>query len=122
MFGLLQNALVDARHRLAIGIDFLLQRLDMCAAKIIKRYKNRKLYDTEQSCYVHLEAVKAMVQAGEEIQVVDNKTSEDITSVIYAQIICQQEKRKELMATALLRDIIRLGGQREENKPDGGGR
>ncbi len=82
----------------------------MTSPKIIKRYANRKLYDTERSSYVTLEDIAVMIKAGEEVQVVDNKSGEDLTSVTLAQIIFEAEKKKSAMPLSLLRTLIRDGG------------
>ena len=82
----------------------------MSAPKIVKRYANRKLYDTERSCYVTLEDISTMIKAGEEVRVVDNKSGEDLTTVTFAQIIFEAEKKKNFMPMGLLRDLIRDGG------------
>lgn len=82
----------------------------MTSPKIIKRYANRKLYDTERSSYVTLEDIAIMIKAGEEVQVVDNKSGEDLTSVTLAQIIFEAEKKKTAMPLNLLRTLIRDGG------------
>jgi polyhydroxyalkanoate synthesis repressor PhaR len=82
----------------------------MTSPKIIKRYANRKLYDTERSSYVTLEDIAVMIKAGEEVQVVDNKSGEDLTSVTLAQIIFEAEKKKTAMPLSLLRTLIRDGG------------
>ncbi len=80
--------------------------------RIIKRYNNRKLYDTVNSCYVRLEDIAAMVKAGTEVKVVDNQTKEDLTSVTLAQIIFEDEKAKRNpMPLGMLRDLVRHGGQ-----------
>jgi polyhydroxyalkanoate synthesis repressor PhaR len=83
----------------------------MSAQKIVKRYANRKLYDTERSCYVTLDDIAGMIKAGEEVRVVDNKTGEDLTSVTFAQIIFETEKKKSFMPLGLLRDLIQNGGE-----------
>jgi len=82
----------------------------MSVPKIVKRYANRKLYDTERSCYVTLDDISAMIKAGEEVRVVDNKSGEDLTSVTLAQIIFEAEKKKNFMPLGLLRDLIQNGG------------
>lgn len=82
----------------------------MTSPKIIKRYANRKLYDTERSSYVTLDDISVMIKAGEEVQVVDNKSGEDLTSVTLAQIIFEAEKRNSAMPLSLLRTLIRDGG------------
>jgi polyhydroxyalkanoate synthesis repressor PhaR len=79
--------------------------------KIIKRYANRKLYDTERSCYVTLEDIAEMIKAGDEVRVVDNKSGEDLTTVTLAQIIFEAEKKASFMPIGLLRDLIRDGGE-----------
>ena len=76
-------------------------------AKIIKRYANRKLYDTEQSAYVTLDEIKEMVRQGEDVQIIDNATKEDLTNPTLAQIIFEQEKgQKRILPLSALRAII----------------
>lgn len=75
--------------------------------KIIKRYQNRKLYDTQQSCYVTLDDIAKMIRATEEVMVVDNKTKRDITASTLTQIIFEAEKKSGSYAPLYtLRDII----------------
>jgi polyhydroxyalkanoate synthesis repressor PhaR len=83
----------------------------MPASKIVKRYANRKLYDTERSCYVTLDDIATMIKAGEEVRVIDNKSGEDLTSVTLAQIIFETEKKRSFMPLGLLRDLIQNGGE-----------
>ena len=83
----------------------------MSAAKIVKRYANRKLYDTERSCYVTLDDIAVMIRSGEEVTVVDNKSGEDLTSVTLAQIIFETEKKSSFMPLGLLRGIIQESGE-----------
>jgi polyhydroxyalkanoate synthesis repressor PhaR len=80
--------------------------------KIIKRYTNRKLYDTVESRYVTLDEIAQMVKAGTEVQVLDNRTKEDLTSVTLAQIIFEEEKKTSKMSLRTLKDLIRHGGER----------
>ena len=89
----------------------VLRKPAMAAQKIVKRYANRKLYDTERSCYVTLDDISGMIKAGEEVRVVDNKSGEDLTSVTLAQIIFETEKKKSFMPLGLLRDLIQNGGE-----------
>jgi polyhydroxyalkanoate synthesis repressor PhaR len=79
--------------------------------KIIKRYTNRKLYDTVESRYVTLDEIAEMIKQGSEVKIVDNKTKEDLTSVTLAQIIFEEEKKKNQMPLAVLREIIRRPGE-----------
>lgn len=80
--------------------------------RLIKRYPNRKLYDTVESRYVNLEEVEKMVQEGEEIQIVDARTGEDITSQILAQVVYEKEKKeKHKTPPEFFRQWIREGGE-----------
>ena len=60
--------------------------------RIIKRYSNRKLYDTKDSRYVTLLQIAEMVRAGEEVQIIDNNTKDDLTEITLAQIIYEEQK------------------------------
>jgi polyhydroxyalkanoate synthesis repressor PhaR len=60
--------------------------------RIIKRYSNRKLYDTKDSRYVTLLQIAGMVRGGEEVQIIDNNTKDDLTEVTLAQIIYEEQK------------------------------
>jgi polyhydroxyalkanoate synthesis repressor PhaR len=60
--------------------------------RVIKRYSNRKLYDTKDSRYVTLVQVAEMVRSGEEVQIIDNNTKDDLTEVTLAQIIYEEQK------------------------------
>ncbi len=76
--------------------------------RIIKRYQNRKLYDTFQSCYVTLEEIAQIIREGHEIQVIDNKSKNDITYMTQIQLLFDQE-RKSLKPgnVELLKRVIR---------------
>jgi polyhydroxyalkanoate synthesis repressor PhaR len=79
--------------------------------KIIKRYANRKLYDTERSCYVTLDEIATMVREGDEVKIVDQKTEEDLTSITLTQIIFEEEKKsRRILPLPALRRIIQGGG------------
>src|SRR2546430_11465940 len=82
--------------------------------KVIKRYTNRKLYDTVESRYVTLDEIAEMIKQGAEVKVLDNRTKEDLTSVTLAQIIFEEEKKTSKMSLKVLRDIIRHGGERAQ--------
>ena len=76
--------------------------------KVIKRYQNRKLYDTDKSCYVTLDDLAEMIRKGEDIVVIDNRTEKDITSNTLTQLIFETEKKsKSLLPIHILRDIIK---------------
>ncbi|WP_394844523.1 hypothetical protein LZC95_46650 [Pendulispora brunnea] len=60
--------------------------------RVIKRYSNRKLYDTKDSRYVTLLQIAEMVRTGEDVQIIDNTSKEDLTEVTLAQIIYEEQK------------------------------
>jgi len=79
-------------------------------ADVIKRYSNRKLYDTQESRYVTLEEIEEMIRGGKEISVVDASTGEDLTSVTLAQIILENERnRRAVLPSAFLHQLVKHG-------------
>jgi polyhydroxyalkanoate synthesis repressor PhaR len=77
---------------------------------VIKRYSNRKLYDTEESRYVTLDEIEEMIRDGKEIAVVDAATGEDLTSVTLAQIILENERsHRAALPSAFLHQLIKYG-------------
>ncbi len=89
--------------------------------RIIKRYANRKLYDTRDSRYVTLQQIAEHVRAGEEVTIIDNTTKEDLTNVTLAQIVYEEERRSEGEARRTspafdtLRNLIQNGGSLIQN-------
>src|SRR3954467_10513609 len=84
----------------------------MPETRIIKRYANRKLYDTEHSRYVTLDQISEMIRNGDDVKIVDNKTKEDLTTVTLAQIIFEEEKKqRSFLPLGAMRNIIQSGGQ-----------
>ena len=80
--------------------------------RIIKRYANRKLYDTEHSRYVTLDQISEMIRNGDDVKIVDNKTKEDLTTVTLAQIIFEEEKKqRSFLPLNAMRNIIQSGGE-----------
>jgi polyhydroxyalkanoate synthesis repressor PhaR len=78
--------------------------------RLVKRYGNRKLYDTSESRYVTLEEIGRWVKAGEDVKILENDTGEDLTAVTFAQIILEEERRKSgLLSLPVLRNIIQHG-------------
>jgi polyhydroxyalkanoate synthesis repressor PhaR len=87
---------------------------------IIKKYANRRLYDTESSSYITLERLAEMVRQKREFKVVDARTGEDITHNVLTQIIMDEESRGEtLLPVSFLRQLIGLygGGQMQSMLP-----
>ncbi len=82
----------------------------MKEVKIIKRYQNRKLYDTHESSYVTLDEISKMIKAGEDLRVIDNKTKNDITASTLTQLLYESEKKAKTQPSVdLLKEIIRHG-------------
>jgi polyhydroxyalkanoate synthesis repressor PhaR len=75
--------------------------------RVIKRYSNRKLYDTKDSKYVTLLQIAEMVRGGEEVQIIDNNSKEDLTEVTLAQIIYEEKKaNSRAVPLQTLKDLI----------------
>ncbi len=82
--------------------------------RIIKKYPNRRIYDTAQSKYITLADVRDMVVRGVDFQVIDTQTKEDITRSILLQIIIEQESENDpLFSTDNLQNFIRYYGERQ---------
>lgn len=80
---------------------------------VIKRYPNRKLYDTEAKQYITLGQIAEMIRQGGEVQVVDHTSGEDLTAVTLTQIIFEQEKQRSgFLPETLLTGLIQAGGER----------
>lgn len=82
--------------------------------RVIKRYSNRKLYDTKDSRYVTLLQIAEMVRGGEEVQIIDNNTKEDLTEITLAQIIYEEQKQKASSRNVPLQTLKELIHQRTE--------
>ena len=80
------------------------------ATVLIKRYANRKLYNTETSRYITLKGIAELIEQGAEIRVVDNETGEDITSVALSQILVDNERAQRAVPRGLLSDLIQRSG------------
>jgi polyhydroxyalkanoate synthesis repressor PhaR len=77
---------------------------------LLKKYTNRRLYDTEKSIYVTLDYVTEIIRQGRQIQVTDAKTGEDVTPAILTQIVLEEARKKKfLLPTPLLYLIIQYG-------------
>ncbi len=87
---------------------------DNSELRIIKKYPNRRLYDTTQSAYITLEGVREMIVSHEQFQVIDSKTGKDITRTILLQIIGEQEASNgtgnPLFSNVFLEQLIRFYG------------
>ena len=80
---------------------------------IIKRYRNRKLYNTQSKCYITLEEIEDLIKRNEEVKVIDNVTENDITSSTLSQIIFGLEKNQSgVLPISLLISLVQSGGKR----------
>jgi polyhydroxyalkanoate synthesis repressor PhaR len=80
---------------------------------IIKRYTNRKLYDTSTKRYIALEDIARRIRQGGAVQVIDDVSGEDITTLTLMQIIVEQEKKQAgFLPGTFLAELIRVGGQK----------
>lgn len=79
-------------------------------SRIIKRYENRKLYDTEDRQYVSFDDIAALVRQGVDVQVIDNTTGDDITTQTLTQVIFEEGKKgRNPLSKDMLHDMIRFG-------------
>lgn len=79
--------------------------------RIIRKYPNRRLYDTERSSYITLEGVRQLVMDKVPFQIVDKRTKEDITRSVLLQIISEKEENgSPVFATEVLQQVIRFHG------------
>lgn len=77
----------------------------------IKRYPNRKFYDTEEKRYITLDDIGERIRVGREIEVIDQGSGEEITSVVLTQIIFEQEKKQSgFVPRAVLTGLVQAGG------------
>ncbi len=77
---------------------------------LIKRYANRKLYNTETSRYITLKGIAELIEEGREVRVIDNETGEDITSVALSQILVDSERASRNVPGSVLTELISKGG------------
>ena len=82
----------------------------MAEKVVLKKYANRRLYDTQKSIFVSLSQVADLVKQGREIEIRDDKTGEDVTAFILTQIVLEEVKKKTLLLpVSLLSLLIRYG-------------
>ncbi|HIE57764.1 MAG TPA: pesticidal protein Cry15Aa [Anaerolineales bacterium] len=80
--------------------------------RIIKRYANRKLYDTKVKQYITLDEIAALVRDGVNLRVVDNTSGDDLTALTLSQIILEQEKKqKNFLPSSVLSALVEAGGK-----------
>jgi polyhydroxyalkanoate synthesis repressor PhaR len=77
---------------------------------LIKRYANRKLYNTATSRYITLKGIAELIETGEEVSVIDNETGEDITNVALSQILVDHERSNSTASRTMLSELMTRGG------------
>jgi polyhydroxyalkanoate synthesis repressor PhaR len=78
---------------------------------VIKRYPNRKLYDTATKRYITLEEIASLIRQGQEVVVIDHASGEDLTAITLSQVILEQERKQEgFVPRAVLAGLVRAGG------------
>jgi polyhydroxyalkanoate synthesis repressor PhaR len=93
------------------------KKLDVSAGRVIKRYPNRKLYDTVESRYITLNEIASLLREGHDIQVFDSRTGEDITSVTLAQVLVGEEKsHRRTLPIQKMASLIHHGGEYIQKK------
>lgn len=78
---------------------------------LVKKYGNRRLYDTHASRYITLDELEVLIREGSDVRVVDAKTSEDLTQATLAQIILEGRRAGRLLPVPLLLQLIRMGDE-----------
>jgi polyhydroxyalkanoate synthesis repressor PhaR len=80
--------------------------------RVIKRYPNRKLYDTEEKQYITLDGIASLIRQGEKVSVVDHASGEDLTALTLSQVIFEQEKKRSgFLPQSVLTGLIQAGGE-----------
>ena len=80
--------------------------------RLIKRYESRKLYDTEESRYVSLDEIATWVRSNQEVRVIDNGTSEDVTAQTLTQVILEEGRNgRAPLPSEMLHEIVRFGAR-----------
>ena len=87
----------------------------MSQPRVIRKYVNRRLYDTQESRYVNLEELRRLIIDGEEIRVVERTTGNDITTSILLQIIGETQRDTVLLQPGFLCEIIRLAASTQSD-------
>ncbi len=75
----------------------------------IKKYANRKLYDTTDKQYISLETLSKLIKDGEAVEIIDNTSGEDITSAVVSQLLAKEQKEKEEVPSSILIGLLRKG-------------
>ena len=80
--------------------------------RVIKRYPNRKLYDTDAKKYITLDGIATLIRQGQEVEVIDHATGENLTAITLTQVIFEQEKRRSgFLPQSVLTGLIQAGGE-----------
>ncbi len=81
-------------------------------SRVVKRYSNRKLYDTVESRYVTLPQIAEYVRQGEDVRIIDNTTKEDLTRMTLAQILYEEERKQSRLPLGALKELLHSSSER----------
>lgn len=81
-------------------------------SRVVKRYSNRKLYDTVESRYVTLPQIAEYVRQGEDVRIIDNTTKEDLTRMTLAQILYEEERKQSRLPLGALKELLASSSER----------
>lgn len=79
--------------------------------RLIKKYSNRKLYDTTSRQYITLERIGVLLHSGESVQVIDRTSGEDLTAITLSQVVLERERKRHGAAPELLQQLVRAPGE-----------
>ncbi len=86
---------------------------------LIKKYANRRLYDTERSRYITLDELATSVRSGRKVKVIEAKGDADLTRAVLVQVILEEQERLDMLPVELLHQVIRAQGTLSENSLTG---
>ncbi len=81
-------------------------------SRVVKRYSNRKLYDTVESRYVTLPQIAEYVRQGQDVRIIDNTTKEDLTRMTLAQILYEEERKQSRLPLGALKELLHSSSER----------
>jgi polyhydroxyalkanoate synthesis repressor PhaR len=97
--------------RARLDYPLLFVGINVSTPRVIRKYANRRLYDATASRHVTLEDIRRLIAAGEQVQVLDDRSGEDLTRAVLLQIIAEQEQfGSPVLSVQLLEGIIRFYG------------
>lgn len=78
--------------------------------RVIKKYNNRRLYDTSSSAYVNLDGLADLIRSGERVQILDARSGEDLTRAVLVQVLLEAQGGLDVLPIGFLHRMVRMGG------------